>query len=209
MLKNILLLITASLFLNTAFAATDTATEKAIFSGGCFWCMEAPFDKLDGVLSTTSGYTGGHQENPTYKDVTSGKSGHVESVQIVYNPGKISYEELLEVFWVNVDPLNARGQFCDNGSQYLSAIFYLNEEQKKAAEKSLEVLKAKKILDGKIVTTLRPTTIFYPAENYHQDYYKKNPYRYKSYRFICGRDLRLKQLWRTYLKQESLESILK
>jgi peptide-methionine (S)-S-oxide reductase len=177
--------------------------DKAVFAGGCFWCMEAPFDKLDGVISTTSGYTGGHKENPSYEDVSSGHSGHVESVQITYDPNKISYEELLSVFWVNVDPLNNSGQFCDNGDQYLSAIFYLNQQQKTAAEKSLKTLQGSNLLGGNIVTTIRPSDVFYPAEDYHQNYYQKNPYRYKSYRFICGRDQRLKQLWRKYLKQKN------
>ena len=198
MLRAYVLLLLGTFFINSAYAAT----EKAIFAGGCFWCMEAPFDELEGVISTTSGYTGGHKKNPRYEDVTSGKSGHVEVVQIVYDPEKISYDDLLDVFWVNIDPLNNRGQFCDKGNQYLSAIFYLNDQQKIAAEKSLETLKSKNILEGEIVTTIRPTDIFYPAEDYHQDYYQKNPYRYKSYRFICGRDQRLKQLWRAYLKQQ-------
>lgn len=199
MLKQLFLLITLALFTSTAFSET----EKAIFAGGCFWCMEAPFDALDGVISTTSGYTGGDQENPSYEDVSSGLTGHVESVQVVYDPEKISYEELLDIFWVNIDPLNENGQFCDNGNQYLSAIFYLNPEQKTAAEKSLKMLQESKVLEGDIVTTIRPSKTFYPAENYHQDYYQKNPYRYKTYRFICGRDQRLKQLWRTYLKERN------
>jgi len=176
-------------------------TEKAIFAGGCFWCMEPPFDKLDGVISTTSGYTGGHQKNPTYYDVSSGRSGHVEVVEIVYDPTKVNYEKLLDVFWVNIDPLNNRGQFCDNGSQYLSAIFYLNEKQKKAAEESLEVLKQSDKLKGKIVTTIRPAEKFYPAEEYHQDYYIKNSLSYKYYRYRCGRDSRLKQLWQDTPKE--------
>lgn len=199
MLKQLFILITLALFTSTAFSET----EKAIFAGGCFWCMEAPFDALDGVISTTSGYTGGDQENPSYEDVSSGLSGHVESVLVVYDPERISYEELLDIFWVNVDPLNDSGQFCDNGNQYLSAIFYLNPEQKTAAEKSLKMLQESKVLEGDIVTTIRPSKTFYPAENYHQDYYQKNPYRYKTYRFICGRDQRLKQLWRTYLKERN------
>jgi peptide-methionine (S)-S-oxide reductase len=191
LLVHTLLIIVTSLFLNTSFAAT----EKAIFAGGCFWCMEPPFDKLDGVISTTSGYTGGHQENPTYYDVSSGRSGHVEVVEIVYDPEKVSYEKLLDVFWVNIDPLNNRGQFCDNGSQYLSAIFYIDEKQKKTAEKSLDALKKSNVLKGKIVTTIRPASKFYPAEEYHQDYYINNSLSYKYYRYRCGRDDRLKELW--------------
>jgi peptide-methionine (S)-S-oxide reductase len=199
MIKQYLFIVLTIALANPTLAAINT--EKAIFAGGCFWCMEPPFDKLEGVISTTSGYTGGHQKSPSYEDVSGGRSGHVESVQIVYDPKKISYEKLLEVFWINIDPLNDKGQFCDNGSQYLSAIFYLNEAQKAAAEKSLEKLDDSNVLKGKIVTTIRPAAIFYPAEHYHQDYYQKNPYRYKTYRYICGRDQRLKQLWRSYLKQ--------
>ena len=196
MLKQFLLLLIISLLIHPAVANAESAgTRKAIFAGGCFWCMEPPFDKLDGVISTTSGYTGGHQENPTYYDVSSGRSGHVEVVEIVYDPEKVSYEKLLNVFWANIDPLNSRGQFCDNGSQYLSAIFYLNKEQKRAAEKSLETLKQSGKLKGKIVTTIRPAKKFYPAEEYHQDYYINNSLSYKYYRYRCGRDSRLKELW--------------
>jgi len=196
MLKQFLLLLIISLLIHPAVANAESAgTRKAIFAGGCFWCMEPPFDKLDGVISTTSGYTGGHLENPTYYDVSSGRSGHVEVVEIVYDPEKVSYEKLLKVFWANIDPLNSRGQFCDNGSQYLSAIFYLNKEQKRAAEKSLETLKQSGKLKGKIVTTIRPAKKFYPAEEYHQDYYINNSLSYKYYRYRCGRDSRLKELW--------------
>ncbi|MBQ0711985.1 MAG: peptide-methionine (S)-S-oxide reductase MsrA [Porticoccus sp.] len=172
------------------------ATEKAVFGGGCFWCMEPPYDKLEGVISTTSGYTGGHLESPSYQDVSSGRSGHVEVVEVSYDPEKVSYQQLLDVFWVNIDPLNSRGQFCDNGSQYLSAIFYLNEHQRRAAENSLKVLVESNILKGKIATTIRPAEKFYPAEEYHQNYYKKNPIRYHYYRHGCGRDKRLEALWK-------------
>lgn len=189
--KHFLLIIIAILFTGNAFAAT----EKAIFGGGCFWCMEPPYDKLEGVISTTSGYTGGHLDNPGYRDVSGGRSGHVEVVEVVYDPEKISYEKLLKVFWVNIDPLNSRGQFCDTGSQYLSAIFYLNNEQRDAAEKSLKALVKSDILKGKVATTVRPASRFYPAEEYHQNYYQKNPVRYKYYRYGCGRDKRLKKLW--------------
>jgi len=191
MKKHFFILIIATLLMSSAFAAT----EKAIFAGGCFWCMEPPFVKIDGVISTTSGYTGGHQKNPTYYDVSSGRSGHIEVVEIVYDPTKVSYEKLLDIFWVNIDPLNSRGQFCDNGSQYLSDIFYLNQEQKNAAEKSINAQKDSKKIKGKIVTTIRPAEKFYPAEEYHQDYYIKNSFSYKYYRYRCGRDSRLKQLW--------------
>lgn len=174
----------------TAFAANDVA----IFAGGCFWCMEGPFDKLDGVVSTTSGYTGGHTENPTYKMTSSGTTGHYEAVQIEYDPDKVSYQKLLDVYWMNVDPFDARGQFCDKGPQYRAAIFTMNENEKELATKSKDVLQKK--LNGKatIVTEILPAKKFYPAEDYHQDYYKKNPVRYKYYRFGCGRDGRLKEV---------------
>jgi len=166
-------------------------TAKALFAGGCFWCMEPPFDKLDGVLSTTSGYAGGRTENPTYEQVSTGRTGHLEVLQIEYDPAKVSYEELLEVFWRNIDPLDGRGQFCDKGEQYTSAIFALDEAQAAAAKAS----KAGVALDGEIQTRILPAAEFYPAEDYHQDYYKKNPIRYKYYRWGCGRDQRLKKLW--------------
>ena len=191
MFKKILLLITAALFINMASATT----EKAIFGGGCFWCMEPPFDKQDGIISTISGYTGGHLKNPSYRDVSRGQSGHVEVVEVIYDPHIISYEKLLEIYWVNVDPLNDAGQFCDRGSQYLSTIFYLNEDQRLAAEKSLVVLKESNVLKGQIVTTIRPAERFYPAEEYHQDYYQKNSLSYRYYRYRCGRDERLMELW--------------
>lgn len=191
MLKYIPLILITLIFTGNALAAT----EKAIFGGGCFWCMEPPYDKLEGVISTTSGYTGGHLDNPNYKDVSGGRSGHVEVVEVIYDPAKVSYETLLKVFWVNVDPLNPRGQFCDNGGQYLSAIFYLNEHQRRAAENSLKKLMESNILKEAIATTIRPAEKFYPAEEYHQNYYKKNPVRYRYYRYGCGRDQRLEELW--------------
>jgi len=166
--------------------------EKATFAGGCFWCMEPPFDKLDGVLSTTSGYTGGKTKNPTYEEVSFGATGHAEAVQIIYNPKKISYKQLLEVFWKNIDPTVKDKQFCDTGNQYRSAIFYHNEDQKKEAVASKEELKKKFPV---IYTEINPLTEFYPAEEYHQDYYTKNPIRYKFYRTSCGRDDRLKSIW--------------
>ncbi len=173
--------------------ATDKTTATAIFAGGCFWCMVHPFDELPGVTSVTSGYTGGHKPNPTYHEVSAGDTGHVEAVQIVYDPKKIRYEKLLDVFWVNVDPLDSGGQFCDRGNTYTSAIFYQNEEQKKLAEQSKAAIEKK--LGKTVVTAIRPAAAFYPAEDYHQDYYKKNPLRYKYYRYSCGRDQRLEQLW--------------
>jgi peptide-methionine (S)-S-oxide reductase len=169
--------------------------EKATFAGGCFWCMEPPFDKLDGVISTTSGYSGGHQVNPTYEQVSAGGTGHAEAVQIVYDPGRISYEKLLEVFWRNVDPTTRDAQFCDHGQQYRTAIFYHNDKQRELAERSKEALDKTKPFKEPIVTEITPASVFYPAEEYHQDFYKKNPVRYKFYRYNCGRDQRLEQLW--------------
>lgn len=178
----------------------DTTASKdglatATFAGGCFWCMEPPFDKLDGVASTTSGYTGGQTRNPSYEQVSAGRTGHAESVQILYDPKKISYEKLLNVFWHNVDPVTADGQFCDHGNQYRTAIFYHGEEQKKLAEQSKQALEKSGKLKKPIVTEIVPAGEFYPAEDYHQDYYQKNPLRYKYYRFSCGRDQRLEELW--------------
>ncbi len=170
------------------------ATEKAIFAGGCFWCMEPPYDKLDGVLSTTSGYTGGHKENPTYEGVSAGITGHTEAVEIEYDPEKIGYAELLEIFWRNIDPTVKDRQFCDKGTQYRSGIYYLNEEQKSLAEQSKNVLENSRRFKT-IHTEIAQATTFYPAEEYHQDYYKKNPIRYKLYRYGCGRDNRLEELW--------------
>ena len=181
----------------TATAAEPVAhgktTATAIFAGGCFWCMVHPFDELPGVASVTSGYTGGHKVNPTYEEVSAGDTGHVEAVQVIYDPKRISYEKLLDVFWVNVDPLDRGGQFCDRGSTYTSAIFYLNDEQKKLAEQSKAAIEKK--LGKTVVTAIRPASAFYAAEDYHQDYYKKNPLRYKYYRYSCGRDQRLEALW--------------
>lgn len=170
---------------------------KATFAGGCFWCMEPPYDKLDGVVSTTSGYTGGQTKNPTYEEVSAGGTGHTEAVQIVYDSKKISYAQLLEVFWHNVDPLDAGGQFCDRGSQYRTGIFYYDETQKRLAEQSKRELDASGRFKQPIVTEIVQATAFYPAEEYHQDYYQKNPVRYKFYRFGCRRDSRLKALWGT------------
>jgi len=168
---------------------------KATFAGGCFWCMEPPFDKLDGVISTTSGYTGGQTKNPSYEEVSSGGTGHTESVEIVFDPAKISYTQLLNVFWHNIDPLTPDAQFCDHGSQYRTAIFYHNEEQKHLAEASKKALEQSGQLAKPIVTEIVPAGEFYKAEDYHQDYYQKNPVRYKFYRYQCGRDQVLEQLW--------------
>jgi peptide-methionine (S)-S-oxide reductase len=169
--------------------------EKATFAGGCFWCMEPPFDKLDGVVSTTSGYTGGRTPNPTYQQVSAGGTGHAEAVEVLYDPKKVSYEKLLEVFWRNVDPTAGDHQFCDYGNQYRSEIFFHNDEQKRLAEASMAALEASKTFKDPIVTRIAPAATFYPAEEYHQDFYKKNPIRYKFYRYNCGRDKRLRELW--------------
>lgn len=176
-------------------AAAPAGTALATFAGGCFWCMEGPFDKLDGVLSTTSGYTGGHVPNPTYEQVSSGTTGHAESVQVAYDPSRITYAELLEVFWHNIDPTTPDRQFCDHGNQYRPAIFYHDEEQHAAAQASLAALETDKPFREPIRVEIVPATAFYPAEEYHQDYYRKNPLRYRFYRYNCGRDQRLNELW--------------
>jgi peptide-methionine (S)-S-oxide reductase len=165
----------------------------ATFAGGCFWCMEPPFDVLDGVVSTTSGYIGGRLANPTYEMVSSGGTGHTEAVQVVYDPSKVTYAKLLEVFWRNVDPLTANAQFCDRGEQYRTGVFWHDEEQRQLAEKTKAEAAAR--LGKRVVTEVTKAGAFYPAEEYHQDYYKKNPVRYKFYRYNCGRDARLKELW--------------
>jgi peptide-methionine (S)-S-oxide reductase len=170
-------------------------TAVAIFAGGCFWCMQPPFDALDGVVSTTAGYTGGHVANPTYEQVSAGETGHVEAVQVIYRPEQVSYERLLEVFWHNVDPLDAEGQFCDRGPTYRSVIFVEHDTQRRLAEASKEALEQSGRFDRPIVTEIRPAGTFYPAEEYHQDYYRKNPLRYRFYRSRCGRDGRLEALW--------------
>ena len=167
----------------------------ATFAGGCFWCMQPPFDALKGVISTTAGYTGGQTKNPTYEQVSAGGTGHAESVQIVYDPKVVSYAQLLDVFWHNIDPITANRQFCDEGNQYRSAIFYHDEEQKRLAEQSKKALEQSGRFKQSIVTQIVPATEFYPAEDYHQGYYRKNPIRYKFYRYTCGRDARLKELW--------------
>ena len=168
-------------------------TAKATFAGGCFWCMEPPFDELNGVLSTVSGYIGGSKKNPTYEEVSTGATGHAEAVQITYDPSKISYEKLLEVFWRNIDPLTPNGQFCDIGSQYRSAVFYHDETQKRLAETSKKTVQAR--FKQPIATDIVPATEFYPAEDYHQNYYKKNPIRYYVYTSGCGRERRLREVW--------------
>ncbi len=169
--------------------------EAAIFAGGCFWCMEPPYDVLPGVVSTTSGYTAGRTKNPTYHDVSAGITGHTEAVRVVYDPKKVSYEKLLEVFWRNIDPTVKDRQFCDIGSQYRTGIYYLGPEQKRMAEESRAKLEKTKPFKATVVTEVIAATEFWAAEDYHQDYYQKNPVRYKFYRTGCGRDSRLAELW--------------
>ena len=188
------LLFVAALALPAA-APAQAATEKATFAGGCFWCMEPPYDAIPGVISTTSGYIGGRTANPTYEQVSSGSTGHAEAIQVVYDPAKVSYEKLLEVFWVNIDPTVRDRQFCDSGTQYRTGIFYHSEAQRKAAEASKAALEKTKPFKAPIVTPIEMAGTFYPAEDYHQDYYLKNPVRYKFYRNGCGRDARLRELW--------------
>ena len=176
-------------------AHTETKTEKATFAGGCFWCMEHPFEKFDGVIEVISGYTGGNKENPTYEEVSSGATGHLEAVQIIYDPSRISYNQLLDIFWRQIDPTDPRGQFADRGRQYRTAIFYHSEEQRRLAEKSKKLLSASKRYEKPIVTEIIKATKFYRAEEYHQDYYMKNPIRYNFYRLNSGRDQYLKKIW--------------
>jgi peptide-methionine (S)-S-oxide reductase len=175
--------------------AQPAAQAQAIFAGGCFWCMEHPFDIIPGVISTTSGYTGGQKKNPSYEEVSSGSTGHTEAVQVVYDPKKVSYQKLLEAFWRNIDPTVKNRQFCDIGTQYRSGIFYIDDEQKRLAEESRAALEKSKPFKEAIVTEIARAAEFWPAEEYHQDYYLKNPLRYRYYRTGCGRDARLKQLW--------------
>ena len=174
-------------------AADAQELAKATFAGGCFWCMEPPFDKLDGVVSTTSGYTGGQIENPTYEVVSAGKTDHTEAVEIVYDPRKVTYAQLLEVFWRNHDPLTADAQFCDIGRQYRPAIFVHDETQRRLAEETRRAVAQR--LQRPVVTEIAAAGRFWPAEEYHQDYYKKNPIRYRFYRTYCGRDRRLEEIW--------------
>jgi len=172
-------------------------TETAIFAGGCFWCTESDFDKIDGVVSTTSGYIGGRKANPTYQEVSSGSTGHTEAVKVEFDPARISYAQLLEKFWPTIDPTVKDEQFCDIGSQYRTGIYPVNDMQLKAAEASKAALQKSKRFTASIVTEIVLAGTFYPAEDYHQDYYLKNPIRYKFYRNNCGRDARLRQLWGT------------
>ena len=186
---------TASVETKKPVMPAQVKLEKAVFAGGCFWCMEAPFDRLPGVVSVIPGYIGGSKKNPTYEEVSAGGTGHAEAVEIVYDPAKISYDKLLTVFWHNIDPTVKNRQFCDSGNQYRSAIFYNTKEQRSVALSSKAVLEKSKPFKAPIVTEIVQAGEFYPAEDYHQHYYKKNPIRYKYYRNSCGRDQRLKELW--------------
>jgi peptide-methionine (S)-S-oxide reductase len=178
-------------------AAIDAGAvlDTAIFAGGCFWCMEPPFDETEGVLSTTSGYIGGHLPDPTYRQVVSGTTGHAEAVRIVFDPARVSYERLLAVFWRNIDPLTPDRQFCDVGPQYRAGIFHLSDDQRRAAEASKVAIERSGRFDQPIVTEITEASTFYEAEEYHQNYYRKNPIRYRFYRANCGRDRRLAELW--------------
>lgn len=189
-------LIVTGVLMMTNFAKADeekSNNAEAILAAGCFWCIESDLEKLDGVIEVVSGYTGGHVKNPEYKQVSSGKTGHREAVRVTYDPDTISYEKILDVFWRSHDPFDGGGQFCDRGFQYSAAIYYKNEEQKRLAEKTKA--EAEKALGQKIVTAIEPASEFYDAETYHQNYYKKNPIRYKYYRFSCGRDKRTEEVW--------------
>jgi len=172
-----------------------TTLEVATFAGGCFWCVESDFDSVPGVVRTVSGYTGGHVENPSYKQVSSDTTGHREAAQIYFDPQRITYAELLEVFWRSIDPTDAGGQFCDRGKSYTTAVFVSSEHQRRLAETSKRTLEQSGVLNGPVVTSIETAGPFYPAENYHQDYYKKNPLRYRFYRYSCGRDNRIEALW--------------
>ncbi len=183
-------------------SAVDDGYAKATFAGGCFWCLEPPYDKLDGVISTISGYAGGHVENPSYRAVTTGRTGHTEVVQVTYDPNIVSYEELLEVYWKNIDPTTPNRQFCDVGTQYRTEIFTHDASQQTLAEASRQRIEASGILPGPIVTGIEPLEAFYAAEDYHQDYYRKNPLRYNFYRTSCGRDARLDELWNSNPAEE-------
>ena len=190
MMKKILLILTI-FFINLGLFAAEN--KKAYFAGGCFWCMEESYDQVDGVLSSVSGYSGGHLKNPKYEDVIYKDTGHVEVIEITYDPSIISYKDLLEVYWRNIDPFDSEGQFCDKGKSYRSVIFFDNKNQKELIDKSFKVIE--KRFDKKIVTLVWKFDIFYPAENYHQDYYEKNFIRYLMYKNGCKREETLKRIW--------------
>ena len=191
-MKGIMLTVAAAVML-FAHAASGQQLQKAVFAGGCFWCVESDFDKVPGVVSTVSGYTGGKTADPTYRQVTAGGTGHYEAVEITYDPAKVGYEALLTAFWHSVDPTDDGGQFCDRGQSYETAVFVANEEERRLAEASKAA--AQKKLDRPIVTPILPAGPFFVAEDYHQDYYKNNPVRYRYYRFSCGRNSRVREVW--------------
>ncbi|WP_277253856.1 peptide-methionine (S)-S-oxide reductase MsrA [Neptunomonas phycophila] len=179
----------------TSSLSSQAATQTMIVAGGCFWCVESDFEKIDGVIDVVSGYTGGHQENPTYKQVSSGKTGHYEAVEITFDDEKVSLETLANYYWKTIDPTDDKGQFCDKGTPYLTAMFYQNDEQKAVFEASLKNVEQTKPFDATIVTPILAASTFYLAEDYHQSYYTKNPIRYNYYRSSCGRDSRIEELW--------------
>jgi peptide-methionine (S)-S-oxide reductase len=195
MKKLTFLLLVFAIFPDSSAFPAPPARALATFAGGCFWCEEAVFDGVPGVIQVVSGYTGGSLKNPTYEQVSAGGTGHAESVQVMYDPAKISYEKLLDLFWRNVDPLTSNAQFCDIGSQYRSAIFYHDAEQKRLAEASKAAIEASHRFKQPIVTQIVPASTFYRAEEYHQNYHEKNPVRYRFYKYNCGRDQRLRELW--------------
>ena len=170
-------------------------TARAYFAGGCFWCMEEAFEKVDGVIAVVSGYMGGTLQSPSYEEVSAGRTGHAESVEVLYDPSKLTYNQLLEAFWRNVDPITANAQFCDHGTQYRAVIFYQNDQEKRFAEESKQAIDQSKRFNQPIVTQIVMASQFYAAEEYHQDFYKKNPIRYKFYKYNCGRAQRLDELW--------------
>jgi len=194
-MQRLILILIAALLSAVLPSSAGAAEARALFAGGCFWCMEPPFEKLDGVSAVISGYTGGQVPNPSYEQVSSGTTGHLEAVEVHFDPAKISYPQLLEVFWRNIDPTDPGGQFVDRGSQYRSAIFFVDLEQQRQAEASKAALAKSGRFAAPLVTAIVPAGVFYPAEEYHQDYYKKNPLRYKFYRSGSGRDRFLEKTW--------------
>src|SRR5690348_11670931 len=195
LLFTVLTIVGGHFHLPDGHAADSGSTAKAYFAGGCFWCMEEAFEKVDGVIAVVSGYMGGTVTNPTYEQVSDGRTGHAESIEVTYDPTKITYQKLLDAFWRNVDPITPNAQFCDHGNQYRSVVFYTTDEEKQLAEESKSKIEQSKRLPAPIMTQLVKASTFYPAEDYHQDYYKKNPLRYKYYKYSCGRAKRLETLW--------------
>ncbi|MCF7916596.1 MAG: peptide-methionine (R)-S-oxide reductase MsrB [Candidatus Omnitrophica bacterium] len=200
----VILSLMCTVFMLGGFMANADSYQKATFAGGCFWCMEAPFEKIEGVIEVVSGYTGGDKDNPTYQEVSSGKTGYKEAVEVTYNPDKISYKQLLQIYWRQIDPTDSGGQFADRGNQYTTAIYYHNQQQKEAALESKQNLENSKKFEKPIVTEIKTAKKFYKAEEYHQDYYQKHPFKYKSYKFFSGRQPFLQRKWKNDgLKQAS------